>query len=259
METRTNFTAELRLSPTSRNLSNNFGTMAAAAPPVAISPNTPSEQIPSSHEVFTRIRLATVEDVPHIHKLTHQLAVFESLTHLFKATPATLSTTLFPPNAPPPFTSFTVFLLELSTSPFPPSENPHFTPRLKSLHLDSTVDDPEREAFRSNARDANEDVTVGGFVLFFPNYATFLAKPGFYIDNLFVRECCRRKGLGKLLLSAVAEQAAKMGYGRLDWVVLDWNVNAITFYEGMGAQILPELRFCRLTGAALQAYAHVNL
>ncbi|KAL0281861.1 UNVERIFIED_CONTAM: hypothetical protein Sangu_2985300 [Sesamum angustifolium] len=73
METRRNFTAELRLSPTSKNLSNNFGTMAAAAPPVAISPNTPSEQIPSSHEVFTRIRLATVEDVSHIHKLTNWL------------------------------------------------------------------------------------------------------------------------------------------------------------------------------------------
>ncbi|KAL2227732.1 probable acetyltransferase NATA1-like isoform X1 [Sesamum indicum] len=234
--------------------------MAAAAPPPPADSHIPlSEPTPCGHELFTRIRLATVEDVPHIHKLTHQLAVFESLTHLFQATPATLAATLFPPNAPPPFTSVTVLLLELSTLPFPPSENPHFTPWHKSLHLDLPIDDdPEKEAFRSNAGDVNEDVTVGGFVLFFPNYAAFLAKPGFYIDNIFVREYCRRKGLGKLLLWAVAEQAAKMGYGRVDWVVLDWNVNAITFYEGMGAKILPELRFCRLTGEALEAYAHVN-
>ncbi|KAH0656122.1 hypothetical protein KY290_031746 [Solanum tuberosum] len=32
------------------------------------------------------------------------------------------------------------------------------------------------------------------------------------------------------MLSAVAAQAAKMGYGRVEWVVLDWNVNAIKIY-----------------------------
>lgn len=102
-------------------------------------------------------------------------------------------------------------------------------------------------------------MTVAGFVLFFPNYSTFLAKPGFYIEDIFVRECYRRKGLGKILFSAVAAQASKMGYGRVEWVVLDWNVNAITFYEQMGAQILPDWRICRLTGEALGAFAHVNL
>ncbi|KAI3458965.1 hypothetical protein Pfo_015628 [Paulownia fortunei] len=235
--------------------------MAAAAPPPppSAAPITLPELTPSGHILFTRIRLATIEDVPHIHKLIHQMAVFEHLTHLFQATPASLSATLFPPNAPPPFTSFTIFLLELSTSPFLPSQNPHFTPVLKSLHMDLPIDDPEKETFRSNANDANNDVTIGGFVLFFPNYSTFLAKPGFYIEDIFVRECYRRKGLGKRLLSAVATQAAKMGYGRVEWVVLDWNVNAIKFYEQMGAQILPEWRICRLTGEALQAYAHVNL
>jgi RimJ/RimL family protein N-acetyltransferase len=56
------------------------------------------------------------------------------------------------------------------------------------------------------------------------------------------------------LLSAVASQAVKMGYGRVEWVVLDWNVNAIKFYEEMGANVLPEWRICRLTGPALEAY-----
>ena len=97
---------------------------------------------------------------------------------------------------------------------------------------------------------------VGGFVLFFPNYSTFLGKPGFYVEDLFVRECYRRKGFGKMLLSAVAAQAVKMGYGRVEWVVLDWNVNAIKFYEEMGANVLQEWRICRLTGEALQSYAN---
>lgn len=47
-------------------------------------------------------------------------------------------------------------------------------------------------------------------------------------------------------------------YGRVEWVVLDWNVNAIEFYKQMGAQVLPEWRICRLTGEALEAYAADN-
>ncbi|GFP95968.1 probable acetyltransferase nata1-like [Phtheirospermum japonicum] len=236
--------------------------MAAAAPPPppSAAPFTLPESTPSGHTLFTRIRLATAADVPHIHKLIHQMAVFERLAHLFDATADCLSATLFPPNAPPPFTSFTIFLLELSTSPFPPSQNPHFTPLLKSVHLDLPIDDPENETFQSTACDSiGADVTVGGFVLFFPNYSSFLAKPGFYIEDIFVRECYRRKGLGKMLLSAVAAQAAKMGYGRVEWVVLDWNLNAIEFYKQMGAQILPEWRICRLAGDALQTFTRFSL
>ncbi|KAL7109763.1 hypothetical protein ACP275_06G195700 [Erythranthe tilingii] len=235
--------------------------MAAAAPPPPPSAAaiTLPESTPSGHTLFSRIRLATVDDVPHIHKLIHQMAVFERLTHLFQATADSLAATLFPPNAPPPFTSFTVFLLELSNSPFFPSQNPHFTPVLKPHHLDLPIADPEKEIFRSSAVGATGDVTVGGFVLFFPNYSSFLAKPGFYIEDIFVRECYRRKGLGQMLLSTLAAQAAKMGYGRVEWVVLDWNANAIMFYEQMGAEILPEWRICRLTGESLQAYANLNI
>lgn len=212
--------------------------------------------MPASTTLFVRIRLATITDIPHIHNLIHQLAVFEHLTHLFSATTATLSTTLFPPNPPPPFSSFTVFLLELSPSPFTPTpQNPTFTPILNSFHLDLPITDPEKEAFSTSV---THDVTVGGFALFFPNYSMFLAKPGFHIEDIHVRECYRRKGLGKMLLSAVAAQAAKMKYGRVEWVVLDWNVNAIEFYKQMGAQVLPEWRICRLTGEALEAYAADN-
>ncbi|PIM99021.1 Diamine acetyltransferase [Handroanthus impetiginosus] len=235
--------------------------MAAAVPPPlpSAAPITLPEPTPPGHTLFTRIRLATIDDVPNIHKLIHQKAVFEGLSHLCQATADSLAATLFPPNPPSPFASFTIFLLELSTSPFSPTQNPHFTPLIKSLHLDLPIDDPEWETFRSNANDSNGDVTVGGFVLFFPNYSTFIAKPGFYIEDMFLRECYRRKGLGKRLLSAVAVQAAKMGYGRVEWAAPEGNVNAFEFFEQMGAKILPEWKICRLTGEALQAYAHVNL
>ncbi|XP_054778832.1 probable acetyltransferase NATA1-like [Prosopis cineraria] len=227
--------------------------MAAAAPPPPPTP-APVEALPGStpavHPLFCRIRLATPSDVPHIHKLVHQIAVFEHLTHQFSATESSLSSTLF--NSPP-FHSFTIFILEVSANPFPESTfNPLYKPTVRIVNLDVPIEDLDREAFKSEG----DDVVVAGFVLFFPNYATFLGKPGFYVKDLFVRECYRRKGLGKMLLSAVAKQAVEMGYGRVEWAVLDWNVNAIKFYEGMGAKILQEYRICGLTGEALQAYAN---
>ncbi|XP_065872703.1 GCN5-related N-acetyltransferase 8-like [Euphorbia lathyris] len=228
--------------------------MAAAAPPPppAPTPSPPtglpeSDCTPVGHPLFTRIRLATPTDVPHIHKLINQMAVFERLTDMCVATESSLSSTLF--NSLP-FQSFTVFLLEVSPSPLQKLTFPNFTSIEQIVQLDYPITDPESETFRSGS----DDVVVAGFVLFFPNYSSFLAKPGFYIEDLFVRECYRRKGMGKMLLSAVAGQAVKMGYGRVEWVVLDWNVNAIKFYEEMGAKILPEWRICRLTGESLEAY-----
>lgn len=100
---------------------------------------------------------------------------------------------------------------------------------------------------------------VGGFVIFFPKYASFLAKPGFYIEDIFVRECCRGKGLGKKLLSAVAAQAEAMGYERVEWVVLDWNVDSIAFYERMGAKLMPEWRNFRLSGEELKVCARADV
>lgn len=229
--------------------------MAAAAPPppptAAPEPNMVPQTSPIGHPLFSRIRLATPLDVPFIHKLIHQMAVFERLTHLFSATESNLSSTLF---TSPPFKSFTVFLLEVSRSPFPATSSPDLAPLLKTHNLDLPIEDPESYNFTP---DMLNDVVVAGFVLFFPNYSSFLAKPGFYIEDIFVREPYRRRGFGSMLLSAVAKQAVKMGYGRVEWVVLDWNANAIKFYEQMGAQILQEWRVCRLAGDALLAFDNV--
>ncbi|KAI3695908.1 hypothetical protein L1987_78912 [Smallanthus sonchifolius] len=229
--------------------------MAAAAPPPPTVPAELNMDLPTSYPLFTRIRLAAKPDVPVIHKMIHQMAVFERLSDQCSATEPSLAATLFSKNNP--FESFTVFLIEASTTPFPSSSstgvNHKFIPIHKTLNLDLPISDPESEKFTSSTME--DDVIVAGFVLFFPNYSTFLAKPGFYIEDLFVRESYRRKGLGKMLLSAVAKQAVAMGYGRVEWVVLDWNVNAIKFYEQMGADVMQEWRVCRLTGDALQGYA----
>ena len=96
---------------------------------------------------------------------------------------------------------------------------------------------------------------VGGevvaFALFFSNFSTFLAKPGLYLEDLYVRPAFRGGGLGKALLEHLACLAAERGCGRFEWSVLDWNVDAIGFYEKFGATVMPEWRTCRITGERL--------
>jgi len=94
-----------------------------------------------------------------------------------------------------------------------------------------------------------------GFALFFPSYSTFLAKPGLYLEDLFVRPAARGKGVGAALMSACARIAVERDYGRFEWSVLDWNEPALRFYRDLGALPLAEWTMQRLTGAPLAALA----
>jgi GNAT superfamily N-acetyltransferase len=95
--------------------------------------------------------------------------------------------------------------------------------------------------------------TVVAFALFFSNFSTFLGKPGLYLEDLYVQPAHRGSGLGRALLQHLAALAVQRGCGRFEWCVLDWNENAIRFYEKMGATVMPDWRICRVTGPALQA------
>jgi GNAT superfamily N-acetyltransferase len=90
-----------------------------------------------------------------------------------------------------------------------------------------------------------------GFALFFHNYSTFLTKPGIYLEDIFVLPEYRRQGIGKALLSKVAQIAIERDCGRLEWSVLDWNVSAQAFYRNMGADILEDWRICRVNDGNL--------
>jgi GNAT superfamily N-acetyltransferase len=95
---------------------------------------------------------------------------------------------------------------------------------------------------------------VVAFALFFTNFSTFLAKPGLYLEDLFVEPEERGRGIGQALLEHLARLAATRGYGRFEWSVLDWNEGAIRFYRRMGATVMPDWRICRIAGPALDAY-----
>ncbi len=91
-----------------------------------------------------------------------------------------------------------------------------------------------------------------GFALFFPNYSTWLGKPGIHLEDLFVLPEERGRGYGKALFRRVAELAVERGAGRLEWAVLDWNQPAIDFYRSLGSEPLSEWTTERLSGEALR-------
>jgi GNAT superfamily N-acetyltransferase len=94
-----------------------------------------------------------------------------------------------------------------------------------------------------------------GFALFFTTFSTFLAKPGLYLEDLFVRPAARGKGIGAALMVALARIAVERGYGRFEWAVLDWNEPAIQFYATLGAKPQTQWTVNRVTGDSLRALA----
>ena len=159
-----------------------------------------------------KLRPAEPRDVPAIVGLIRELAEFEHLAHLMRATPETLAPHLFGAK-------------------------------------------PVAESVVAEAPGTDGQLRVVGFALFFTNFSTFLAQPGLYLEDLYVQPACRGAGIGKALLSHLGALAVQRGMGRFEWSVLDWNENAIRFYEKMGATVMPDWRICRVTGDALAAFA----
>ena len=93
---------------------------------------------------------------------------------------------------------------------------------------------------RAEALLAFEDDLPAGYAIYFYSYSTWLAKPGLYLEDLFVRPELRGKGIGKRIFLELLRVADANGCGRFEWSVLDWNQPAIDFYERMGAKAQAE-------------------
>ncbi|CAM8672999.1 GNAT family N-acetyltransferase [Sphingobium sp.] len=94
-----------------------------------------------------------------------------------------------------------------------------------------------------------------GFALFFHNFSTFEARPGVYLEDLFVLPDARGLGAGKALLARLAALAIERDCARLEWSVLDWNEPAIAFYRSLGATAMDEWTVQRVDGDTLAALA----
>ncbi len=93
------------------------------------------------------------------------------------------------------------------------------------------------------------------FALFFHNFSTFLGTPGLYLEDLFVRQSARGRGVGQALFRHLAQLAVARGCGRFEWWVLDWNQPAIEFYRRQGAKPMSDWTVFRLTGDDLRRAA----
>jgi GNAT superfamily N-acetyltransferase len=97
--------------------------------------------------------------------------------------------------------------------------------------------------------------TPVGYALYFTTFSTFLARPGIFLEDIYVQPAHRNCGLGKSVFRHLAQLCREKNYGRLEWSVLDWNAPSIAFYKSLGAVPLDEWQMMRLTGPALHAVA----
>ena len=105
---------------------------------------------------------------------------------------------------------------------------------------------------------AEHDGEPAGFALFFHNYSTFLARPGIYLEDLYVRPELRGHGIGKALLARLAALAVERNCGRLEWAVLNWNEPAIRFYRSLGALPQDQWTVYRVTGETLERLSRTD-
>jgi ribosomal protein S18 acetylase RimI-like enzyme len=96
---------------------------------------------------------------------------------------------------------------------------------------------------------------AAGMALYFYNYSTWRARPGIFLEDLFVSKSVRGRGYGKALLVALAQEVVAMDGGRLEWSVLKWNEPSIGFYEAIGAKMMSEWVGMRVEGDALTKLA----
>ncbi len=118
------------------------------------------------------------------------------------------------------------------------------------LTADATADPPPFHVLL-----AERDGRAIGYAVYFMTYSTFLARPTLYLEDVFVLDHERNRGVGTTFMRTLAAEAMRRGCGRLEWQVLTWNAPAISFYRGLGASHLADWHAYRLTADQLQELA----
>ena len=166
------------------------------------------------------VRYALESDVPVILQLINELASYEKALHEVLATESTLRSSLS-------------FPITQGSSSFTDGY-------AKTLLITSP-----------------EGSEIAGFALFCHNYSTWRARPGIFLEDLFVRPAYRKRGFGKALIQALGRECLKLDCKRLEWNVLKWNTPSIDFYisEAIGATRMEEWVGMRVDNEALEKLA----
>ncbi|KAF2161066.1 hypothetical protein M409DRAFT_28396 [Zasmidium cellare ATCC 36951] len=170
---------------------------------------------------------ATVGDVPEILAMIKELADYEKEPEKVLATEDSLKRTLtFAPGG--------------STTQH---SNPGYA---KCLILRTPTDRSDKYKYASDAPGS-----VAGMALYFNNYSTWRSKPGVYLEDLFVRPQYRKRGWGKYLIQALAQEVLRIDGARLEWSCLKWNEPSLQFYRSLGAKEMHDWVQLRVDGQAL--------
>ena len=126
--------------------------------------------------------------------------------------------------------------------------------------VEVTVEDLEKDGFTGIPKfhvfvaELNEEIV--GIALFYYRYSTWKG-PTIHLEDLIVREEKRGLGIGKALYNEVMRYAFSKKVRRVEWDVLDWNTNAIDFYEKSGATMHKEWNAVKMYEKELAAYIEI--
>lgn len=124
--------------------------------------------------------------------------------------------------------------------------------------VEITVNDLLKDGFSDNPKfktfvAEEPNGTIIGMALFYERYSTWKGT-AIHLEDLIVTQSKRGTGAGKALYTAVLNYAYEQGCKRVVWDVLDWNENAIKFYESTGAKVLPDWRVVHLREQELKNF-----
>jgi GNAT superfamily N-acetyltransferase len=148
---------------------------------------------------------------------------------------------------------------EVLVRPARPDDGPAYVGLVRALADFEKLPGPTEEATRRLVDDAfgprpRYTLTVAelqgevvAYAVTFDTYSTFRALPTLFLEDLFVHPRARRQGIGTAMLAYLRSYAERNGYGRFEWNVLDWNVDAHAFYRKLGAEVLSQWRVCRIS------------
>ena len=102
---------------------------------------------------------------------------------------------------------------------------------------------------------AVKDNHTVAYAIYFKTFSTFLAKPGLYLEDLYVQPAHRNRGIGTAILQHLAHICIDNDYQRLEWTCLDWNAPSLAFYKSLGAAVLDEWKYHRVSGDNLKSLA----